>query len=484
MQHRPISSSVREWLVGELGVWRSEGVVANGQPDQILAIYETATEAASRRRSMAMYALSSLAALLIGLAALLLVSYNWQAMPATGKLAVIFAALTGLHGSAFALRARGSWRLGSEVLFFLGCILYGSAIWLIAQIFHIQSHYPDGIWFWALGVLPFALGLETVLLHALYAGLLAIWVGTEVLGFQGLDPWLFHGLCLPKAAWTLPLMVLPGLLWAYKKRSAFAVGVYAPLLAWWAVLQPVAWQWDVDPIYFVGLAGSLLLLIAEMHRENNPLAKPYRLYGVLITGGVLVPLSFGDYVFRLARHGSPAENYAAALAIGLLGAVAALAVILGQQREAAAESRDEMPFGGALRRQWLPLAMVLFLAGLCGWSGLFNHYDPQHPWYGYHGHSSFDLVRWTPQVLVPVAAANVMMIVLALWLMRVGLRHDRTEPFAAGVLYFLLWAVLRYEDLFAGVGGMLGAAVMFLLCGVGLLAVARFWLHRKEHHHV
>jgi hypothetical protein len=38
-------------------------------------------------------------------------------------------------------------------------------------------------------------------------------------------------------------------------------------------------------------------------------------------------------------------------------------------------------------------------------------------------------------------------------------------------------------DLFAGVGGMLGAAVMFLLCGVGLLVVARFWLHRKETHH-
>ena len=72
------------------------------------------------------------------------------------------------------------------------------------------------------------------------------------------------------------------------------------------------------------------------------------------------------------------------------------------------------------------------------------------------------------------------MIVLALWLMRLGLREDRTLPFTAGVLYFLLWTLLRYVDLFAGVGGMLGAAVLFLLCGVGLLAVARFWLHRKE----
>jgi uncharacterized membrane-anchored protein len=47
------------------------------------------------------------------------------------------------------------------------------------------------------------------------------------------------------------------------------------------------------------------------------------------------------------------------------------------------------------------------------------------------------------------------------------------------VLYFLFWAVLRYADLFSGVGGMLGAALMFLLCGIGLFAVARFWVHRK-----
>jgi hypothetical protein len=77
-----------------------------------------------------------------------------------------------------------------------------------------------------------------------------------------------------------------------------------------------------------------------------------------------------------------------------------------------------------------------------------------------------------------------MMIVLALWLMRVGLREDQSLPFAAGVLYFLLWAVLRYADLFAGVGGMLGASLMFLLCGVGLFAVARFWHKRKEIGHV
>jgi hypothetical protein len=44
----------------------------------------------------------------------------------------------------------------------------------------------------------------------------------------------------------------------------------------------------------------------------------------------------------------------------------------------------------------------------------------------------------------------------------------------------LLWAVFRYADLFTGVGGMLGASLMFFLCGAALFGMARFWAHRKE----
>ena len=39
--------------------------------------------------------------------------------------------------------------------------------------------------------------------------------------------------------------------------------------------------------------------------------------------------------------------------------------------------------------------------------------------------------------------------------------------------------MLNLLSLFSGIGGMLGAAVMFLICGVALFAVARFWQSRK-----
>ena len=55
--------------------------------------------------------------------------------------------------------------------------------------------------------------------------------------------------------------------------------------------------------------------------------------------------------------------------------------------------------------------------------------------------------------------------------------------FAAGVLYFLTWTIFRYIDLFGERGGMLGAALMFFLCGAGLWALATFWGKRKEIRH-
>jgi hypothetical protein len=348
-------------------------------------------------------------------------------------------------------------------------------------VFHIHAHLPDGIWFWAIAVLPFALCLDTLLLHILYASLLAVWVGTEILGYADLGPWLFRNwTTLPNAAYTLPLLVLPGILWAYRKQSATTIAVYAPVLAWWVVLLPVAWRWEVNPIYFVGLSGALFLIAAEGHRVGSRLAIPYRLYGVLITAGVLVPLGFADFQMEMQRHSAAGMSYAAGLVIALVTTIAALGLARLQARGSGGRKGAGATVPAVLQRQWLPLALVLLMVGLCLWNGAFSTHGAT---YHRSDYAARQLERWTAPVLVPAAAANAAMIVLALWLMHVGLREDRAMPFAAGVVYFLLWAVLRYVDLFGGIGGMLGAALMFLLCGVGLYGVARFWQHRKETKH-
>lgn len=458
MTNREITDKQRGWLRGELSFWNSLGLLSSDQAARILELYGTLEDAAERRGARALFTLTSLAALLVGLAGLLLVGYNWEAMPAAAKLAIIFTVLLATHACAFLLRYHFGRRTASEIAFFLGCLLYGAAIWLVAQVFHINAGDADGFWWWAVGVLPFALGLDTLLLHALLVALLALYAGFATFG----SLWVgFLGLPASGAYSTL-VLALPGLVWAYRKNSSRTVALYAPLLAWWVILQPFAWRFQADPVYFVGLVGGLFLLVAECHSEENTLAIPYRFYGSLLTVGALIPLSYYSY----QQHLHLDESATGMLIETALAVVLALGVALAMAEYDRRASGRPISLAQAVlgenRRRWLPIGIILFLTLLVYWN----------------------LLVGVGESLVPTVLANAAMVVLALWLIQVGLRADRGIPFSAGVLLFLLWAVLRYIDLFGDFGGMLGASLMFFLCGTTLFGVAQYWRRRKVVGHV
>jgi len=445
MSKRAITANQRSWLLDQLNVWRQNEIVSEQQTQRIADLYEGAGELAERGRSRAVFVLMSAAATLVGLAALLLIGYNWDALSRPSKLVIILGVIALTHAAGFFLRYRRNAGALAENVFFLGCLFYGAGIWLVAQVFHINAHYPDGIWWWAVGVLPFALCLETRLLHALLVALLGVWAGMEVLNFSHLGAWLFGRWgALPNGAYSLPLLALPGIVWAYRKQSVRTLSLYVPLLAWWTVLQVFAWRLESNPIYFMGGVGALLLVIAECHAEGSRFAIPYRYYGSLLVGGALVPLSF----FELHRYlGGSSLRLVAPSA---LLAIAALVVALVPERTIT--RRQVIPLGLVLLMTLLPLIAALFQA-----SG-----DPR------------------TAALVPSVLVNVAMLAGAFWLMQIGLKEHRGRPFGAGVLYFLVWAVLRYVDLFGDFGGMLGAALMFFACGGALFGVARYWQGRKE----
>ena len=205
-----------------------------------------------------------------------------------------------------------------------------------------------------------------------------------------------------------------------------------------------AWHLASNPVYFVGSVGALLLVAAESHAAGSRFAIPYRYYGALLVGGVLVPLSFYDLNKHLVGEWASRVGPTALLAVLALTAVLLL--------------HRTIP-----RRQFIPLGLVLLMAVLPLMTAPCRE------------SSCADAAALLPTVLV-----NVAMVGGAFWLMQLGLQEDRGRPFGAGVLYFLLWAVLRYVDLFGDFGGMLGAALMFFMCGGALFAVARYWQGRKE----
>jgi hypothetical protein len=217
-----------------------------------------------------------------------------------------------------------------------------------------------------------------------------------------------------------------------------------PLIAWWTVLQMFTWHLAANPIYFVGAVGALLLVIAELHAEGSRFAIPYRYYGSLLVGGSLVPLSFLDLNRELVRHWGGLAGPPTLLALIGLGVVLLI--------------NRTVP-----RRQAIPLGLAFLMALLPLLAS------------GVRSSGSAEGAALLPTILV-----NVAMVAGAFWLMQVGLREERGKPFGAGVLYFLLWAVLRYVDLFGNLGGMLGAALMFFSCGAALFGVGRYWQGRKE----
>jgi hypothetical protein len=268
----------------------------------------------------------------------------------------------------------------------------------------------------------------------------------------------------PNGAYSLPVLAAPGLLWAYRRKSLAAVQLYVPLLGWWAILQPFAWRAEGLAVYFIGGVGGLMLLVAEAHREGNPSAIPYRMYGALLTGGALMAL--GSYEFaRWLGAGRTARVLDVWPILALAAAAVALAFRVRRDRRG-----DDAAAGDDSRNRpqslWLPVGLVLLMGAMPWSSALFRAAG-----------------RPAAGMAINTILANMAMVAGALWLIRLGLRQDRGVPFAAGVIYFLTWAVHRYVDLFGDFGGMLGAALMFFLCGATLFGVAMYWRRRKEVRH-
>jgi len=192
-----------EWLRREAARWVAEGLLSAEQAEAILARHAGAAAAEGApagpapagidaaaldervrekglRQGRVVAVVSTLAVVLIGIGAILFFAANWAEMPRWGKLAVVFAPLAGSFLLAWRLRfSPGEHPAIGEALLLLGAILYGSAIFLVAQIFHIRAHWPNGVLWWWLGalVLAYAALSRSALVLALL--LVPVWVGCE-----------------------------------------------------------------------------------------------------------------------------------------------------------------------------------------------------------------------------------------------------------------------------------------------------------------
>jgi uncharacterized membrane protein len=175
------------WLAEQLPNWQQKELITNQQAQAIKAQYPE-----TKSSYWARLLLSGFGGLVFGLGVILFFAYNWQDMHRLLKLFTIFSALLAANLSALYFDKKQN-HSAAEGLSILGTVLFGAAIWLISQIYHIDEHYPNAFMLWGGAALLMAYARQSTLQNVAALFLLSIWGFLEMTEFRQrlhISPWI------------------------------------------------------------------------------------------------------------------------------------------------------------------------------------------------------------------------------------------------------------------------------------------------------
>jgi uncharacterized membrane protein len=168
-------------LEQETELWLKEGIILPEQKERILTRYRLLKKADEKAGpGKLVTTLSVLGSILVGVGVILFIASNWSVIPNWGRLFVVFSSMLAGYGMGFYFRyeAKNYPKVGASLIL-LGSLIFGAGMFLIAQIYHITVHYPNGPLLWGLFVLPLAYLLRFKSLVSLAILVLLIWLGME-----------------------------------------------------------------------------------------------------------------------------------------------------------------------------------------------------------------------------------------------------------------------------------------------------------------
>jgi len=410
-----------QWLAQEIDLWVREGVVTQAQAQAIRSRYPNAEEAHAWGR----IAFAVAGAVLIGLGVILLFAYNWEKIPKYSKLAIIFLSLIAAHVAALYDR-RPAIR---ETLHVLGTMLFGAGIWLIAQIYHMNEHYPTGILVWSMGALTLAWAIPSLAQALIAALLLVLWNGFETFNFHNEN-------------YIAPLLIFLGILpLAHVLKSR--VLSYGGLAAFLFMFFTVHSRFSLLLPAFLCVAAALIAaaLILQRTGRTPELASACFFYGNILYFIILFILTFESghgsfsYFFRDGAH--------------LLQGAAYLVVTFGLWIAALWPFHDlRQRIDDGFRVDYLAIPVALILYALQGFSIV----------------ALPRFVVWT--------VYNLIILFSAVMLMLQGFRTVNLRVAIMGAVLLSTLAFTRYSDLFHS---MLARAAVFLLVGAMMIGIGVFF---------
>ncbi len=171
-------------LRGEVSSWREEGIIDTATETQILSRYPaTAPGPDEGRLNRLVLILSVAGGLIVGLGFILAVASNWTEAARLTKVVLLLTALMAVQGAGFWLRYRRQMPRVAAGVVLIGPLVYGAAVFLVGQAYHVPINEPYLYLLWGLGSIPIAyvadsrptLILSALVLIAWYASLLGRW---------------------------------------------------------------------------------------------------------------------------------------------------------------------------------------------------------------------------------------------------------------------------------------------------------------------
>ncbi len=168
----------------QIDQWLREGTITQEQANKMLA---DSTEYRKEQSSNKLVvAISTIGSILLGIGAILFVASNWAVMPNLMKILILVGSTFGAYwaGYYFKYQRQNLPKVGASLIF-LGALLFGATVFLIAQMYNINANSHVLVLIWLIGILPFVYGFSSSPIAGLAALLFYIWIGLFV--FKGLD---------------------------------------------------------------------------------------------------------------------------------------------------------------------------------------------------------------------------------------------------------------------------------------------------------
>lgn len=415
-------------LAQETAEWVKDDIISESQAEVICQRYG-ADYHQRNNRSLGYNVLVALGYLFIGLSVITLLGANWEEIPRGLRMSGLIALTMCTQIIAVKKYASGKTSAATGV-FLLGNLFYGASIILIAQIYHLGEHMPDGVFWWAFGCLLIAVATRSpwIMLQTLLLAL--IWFFTEVdLGFY------------PTA---FPLF-LCGALWVLMRGSSSLLLFFLTVVSFVFYAEySLAKFWSADRYYFFS-------------HEN-----------------AIVSISFFIFMYAFShwlhqRNSVAAKDYASLLSVWSLRFGLLLMLVLS----------FEWPWEELIQSYWdhkqsMLILVALFLTSALGLAALTQKIQM--------------VLVAVVGFLIPLCAviaiddpsqaaslqvmSNLALITWGGWLILKGIQLGISHYFFLGLCAILITALIRYIAL---IGDYIGGAVLFLVFAVLLLGAAKYW---------